>query len=195
MAPLYDEPFLAAVPSNHPGRAAFGLGGRAQSENMLLLGTGHCFRDHVLEVCPEFARLPAMPGAFERPLRARRSRPSNTWWPQAWCDTGAAPGRARKDPRQARRRKSDEPHIRYLPIQERDGSAPPMRRVVLAGGAVLRATKPLLRCATPSMPASCRGSRVFPERNAMHGGGRPHGAARPCVTVEWSRLDARSCTL
>ena len=23
---------------------------------MLLLGTGHCFRDHVLEVCPEFAR-------------------------------------------------------------------------------------------------------------------------------------------
>ena len=24
---------------------------------MLLLGTGHCFRDHVLEVCPEFARL------------------------------------------------------------------------------------------------------------------------------------------
>ena len=24
---------------------------------MLLLGTGHCFRDHVLQVCPEFARL------------------------------------------------------------------------------------------------------------------------------------------
>ena len=23
---------------------------------MLLLGSGHCFRDHVLEVCPEFAR-------------------------------------------------------------------------------------------------------------------------------------------
>jgi LysR family hydrogen peroxide-inducible transcriptional activator len=23
---------------------------------MLLLGNGHCFRDHVLEVCPEFAR-------------------------------------------------------------------------------------------------------------------------------------------
>jgi LysR family hydrogen peroxide-inducible transcriptional activator len=23
---------------------------------MLLLGTGHCFRDHVLDVCPEFAR-------------------------------------------------------------------------------------------------------------------------------------------
>ena len=23
---------------------------------MLLLGTGHCFRDHVLEVCPEYAQ-------------------------------------------------------------------------------------------------------------------------------------------
>ena len=26
-----------------------------KSETMLLLGTGHCFRDHVLQVCPEFA--------------------------------------------------------------------------------------------------------------------------------------------
>jgi LysR family hydrogen peroxide-inducible transcriptional activator len=32
----------------------------------------------------------------------------------------------------ARRRKTDEPHIRYLPILEDDGSAPPTRRVVLA---------------------------------------------------------------
>jgi LysR family transcriptional regulator, hydrogen peroxide-inducible genes activator len=29
---------------------------RLKRETMLLLGTGHCFRDHVLEVCPEFAR-------------------------------------------------------------------------------------------------------------------------------------------
>jgi LysR family hydrogen peroxide-inducible transcriptional activator len=27
-----------------------------KKETLLLLGTGHCFRDHVLEVCPEFAR-------------------------------------------------------------------------------------------------------------------------------------------
>jgi LysR family transcriptional regulator, hydrogen peroxide-inducible genes activator len=27
-----------------------------KNETMLLLGNGHCFRDHVLEVCPEFAR-------------------------------------------------------------------------------------------------------------------------------------------
>jgi LysR family hydrogen peroxide-inducible transcriptional activator len=30
-----------------------------------------------------------------------------------------------------RRRKSDEPHIRYLPIVEEDGVPPPSRRVVL----------------------------------------------------------------
>ena len=29
---------------------------------MLLLGTGHCFRDHVLEVCPSSPLSPATPG-------------------------------------------------------------------------------------------------------------------------------------
>jgi LysR family hydrogen peroxide-inducible transcriptional activator len=57
IAPLYDEPFVVAAPAVHP------LAQRKQvsseelkKETMLLLGTGHCFRDHVLEVCPEFAR-------------------------------------------------------------------------------------------------------------------------------------------
>lgn len=57
VAPLYDEPFVAVVPRDHP------LAGRSEvtvedlkRETMLLLGNGHCFRDHVLQVCPEFAR-------------------------------------------------------------------------------------------------------------------------------------------
>jgi LysR family hydrogen peroxide-inducible transcriptional activator len=57
VAALYDEPFVVAAPAVHP------LAKRAQisstelkRETMLLLGSGHCFRDHVLEVCPEFAR-------------------------------------------------------------------------------------------------------------------------------------------
>ena len=29
---------------------------KLKRETLLLLGAGHCFRDHVLEVCPEFAR-------------------------------------------------------------------------------------------------------------------------------------------
>ena len=57
VAPLYDEPFLAALPSHHPlTRQASVTVEQLKAETMLLLGTGHCFRDHVLEVCPEFAR-------------------------------------------------------------------------------------------------------------------------------------------
>ncbi len=57
VAPLYDEPFLAAVPRTHPmARRESITAEELKNETMLLLGTGHCFRDHVLEVCPEYAR-------------------------------------------------------------------------------------------------------------------------------------------
>jgi LysR family hydrogen peroxide-inducible transcriptional activator len=56
-AQLYDEPFVVALPASHPlaDRATISAE-ELKRETMLLLGTGHCFRDHVLEVCPEFAR-------------------------------------------------------------------------------------------------------------------------------------------
>lgn len=57
MAPLYDEPFMAAVPANHRLAQQDRVNADVlKQETMLLLGSGHCFRDHVLEVCPEFAR-------------------------------------------------------------------------------------------------------------------------------------------
>ena len=57
LAPLYDEPFLVAVPRSHPLASHERINAEElKQETMLLLGTGHCFRDHVLEVCPEFAR-------------------------------------------------------------------------------------------------------------------------------------------
>jgi LysR family hydrogen peroxide-inducible transcriptional activator len=57
LAPLYDEPFVVAVPRHHPLATREAISAEAlKQETMLLLGTGHCFRDHVLEVCPEFAR-------------------------------------------------------------------------------------------------------------------------------------------
>ncbi len=57
LAPLYDEPFLVAVPRTHQLAKHERINAEAlKQETMLLLGTGHCFRDHVLEVCPEFAR-------------------------------------------------------------------------------------------------------------------------------------------
>jgi LysR family transcriptional regulator, hydrogen peroxide-inducible genes activator len=57
IAPLYDEPFVVAVPKSHPLAKRKSVSAEElKQETMLLLGTGHCFRDHVLEVCPEFAR-------------------------------------------------------------------------------------------------------------------------------------------
>jgi LysR family hydrogen peroxide-inducible transcriptional activator len=57
VAQLYDEPFVAAVPKAHPlAKRKIITAEELKSETMLLLGTGHCFRDHVLEVCPEYAR-------------------------------------------------------------------------------------------------------------------------------------------
>jgi LysR family transcriptional regulator, hydrogen peroxide-inducible genes activator len=57
VAPLYDEPFYAALPVNHALAQHDSISSEElKAETMLLLGTGHCFRDHVLEVCPEFAR-------------------------------------------------------------------------------------------------------------------------------------------
>ncbi|MEX8498059.1 MAG: LysR substrate-binding domain-containing protein [Leptothrix ochracea] len=72
MMPLYDEPFVIAVPGAHPLAKRPSLSAtELKQETMLLLGAGHCFRDHVLEVCPEFARfstpaLPSTEGGMQR---------------------------------------------------------------------------------------------------------------------------------
>lgn len=55
--PLYDEPFVVALPKNHPWASRDSIDAQElKSETMLLLGNGHCFRDQVLEVCPEMSR-------------------------------------------------------------------------------------------------------------------------------------------
>ena len=57
IAPLYDEPFIIALPKAPPLAKRKSVSAEElKQETMLLLGTGHCFRDHVLEVCPEYAR-------------------------------------------------------------------------------------------------------------------------------------------
>jgi LysR family hydrogen peroxide-inducible transcriptional activator len=54
---LYDEPFVVAVPRAHPWAKRRSIGSaELKEQTMLLLGTGHCFRDQVLEVCPELSR-------------------------------------------------------------------------------------------------------------------------------------------
>ena len=65
--PLYDEPFVVAVPKNHPWASRKSVASEElKNETMLLLGSGHCFRDQVLEVCPELARFSASNDGIQR---------------------------------------------------------------------------------------------------------------------------------
>lgn len=52
--PLYREPFVLLIPSSHPlnQKADFEISDLG-NEDVLLLGAGHCFRDQVLQVCPD----------------------------------------------------------------------------------------------------------------------------------------------
>ncbi|PMS23150.1 LysR family transcriptional regulator [Trinickia dabaoshanensis] len=55
--PLYDEPFVVALPAGHAWESRKKIDANdLKQETMLLLGNGHCFRDHVLGVCPELMR-------------------------------------------------------------------------------------------------------------------------------------------
>lgn len=56
--PLYDEPFLVALPAEHPWRKKKAVTNDEleQEQLLLLLGTGHCFRDQVLRACPALNR-------------------------------------------------------------------------------------------------------------------------------------------
>ncbi|MCA3159005.1 MAG: LysR family transcriptional regulator [Burkholderiales bacterium] len=57
ITPLYDEPFIVAMPHLHPWAERQHIDTHElQGETMLLLGAGHCFRDQVLQVCPELTR-------------------------------------------------------------------------------------------------------------------------------------------
>lgn len=65
--PLYDEPFVVAVPKSHPWARRKSIPAEdLKSETMLLLGNGHCFRDQVLEVCPEMARFSSGGNGMQR---------------------------------------------------------------------------------------------------------------------------------
>lgn len=51
---LYDEPFSVVLPTDHPLAKRDRIASRdLADENLLLLGSGHCFRDQVVEACPE----------------------------------------------------------------------------------------------------------------------------------------------
>ena len=55
--PLYDEAFIVAVPREHAwaGRKSV-KGAELKKESIVLLGTGHCFRDQILDFSPDLGR-------------------------------------------------------------------------------------------------------------------------------------------
>ncbi|MEW6370248.1 MAG: hydrogen peroxide-inducible genes activator [Pseudomonadota bacterium] len=67
MQTLYDEPFVVAMPKTHPWAKRKEIAADdLKAETMLLLGSGHCFRDQVLEVCPEMARFSSPGNGMQR---------------------------------------------------------------------------------------------------------------------------------
>jgi LysR family hydrogen peroxide-inducible transcriptional activator len=54
---LYDEPFFVALPQGHPLEKKKHISAdELARESLLLLGTGHCFRDQVLDLCSNVQR-------------------------------------------------------------------------------------------------------------------------------------------
>lgn len=54
VVPLYSEPFVVAMPRAHPWTRLTRIAPAALAgENVLLLTAGNCFRDQVLDVCPD----------------------------------------------------------------------------------------------------------------------------------------------
>lgn len=55
--PLYEEPFVVAVPAGHAWKKKKAIASdELEQESLLLLGSGHCFRDQVLKACPALNR-------------------------------------------------------------------------------------------------------------------------------------------
>ena len=119
VAPLYDEPFVAAVPSGHPlARRRNVSAEELKNETMLLLGTGHCFRDHVLEVCPEYARFSSDAEGIRKSFEGS-SLETIKYMVASGMGVTVVP--------QLSVPKEAQPHIRYIPFTE----PAPTRRVVL----------------------------------------------------------------
>ena len=134
-AALYDEPFMAAVPSTHPLAALASVTAQAlKDETMLLLGNGHCFRDHVLEVCPEFARFSSNAAGMQKSFEGSSLE---TIKHMVAAGMGVTLVPRLSVPKAElhvppKRKKSEENYVRYLDIVDANGAAPPTRRVVLA---------------------------------------------------------------
>ncbi|MDA8107421.1 MAG: hydrogen peroxide-inducible genes activator [Betaproteobacteria bacterium] len=64
--PVYDEPFLVAIPQGHRWEKKKQISAEELTrEGLLLLGAGHCLRDQVLDLCTAVGRKSALQKAAE----------------------------------------------------------------------------------------------------------------------------------
>ena len=130
LASLYDEPFLAAVPTTHPLAAQDKVTtDELKRETMLLLGSGHCFRDHVLEVCPEFSRFSSNTEGIRKSFEGSSLE---TIKHMVAAGIGITLVPRLSVPKEVfaptpRRKRDEDPFVKYLPFV----GDPPLRRVVL----------------------------------------------------------------
>jgi LysR family hydrogen peroxide-inducible transcriptional activator len=63
---VYDEPFRVALPAGHPLAAQRAIErDQVASENLLLLANGNCFRDQVVQACPNLSTPGGIDGILE----------------------------------------------------------------------------------------------------------------------------------
>jgi len=130
MAPLYDEPFLALVPFNHPLAQQTQVSTeQLKQETMLLLGSGHCFRDHVLEVCPEFARFSSNAEGIRKSFEGSSLETIKHMVAAGMGVTLVPRLSVPKEALAAKplRKRDEDPYVKYLAFE----GEPPKRRVVL----------------------------------------------------------------
>jgi LysR family hydrogen peroxide-inducible transcriptional activator len=120
VAQLYDEPFMVAVPRRHALAKRRSIGAEElKQETMLLLGTGHCFRDHVLEVCPEYARFSSNAEGIRKSFEGS-SLETIKYMVASGMGVTVVP--------QLSVPKDAQPYVKYIPFEK----PAPTRRVVLA---------------------------------------------------------------
>jgi LysR family transcriptional regulator, hydrogen peroxide-inducible genes activator len=130
-APLYDEPYVVAVPSTHLLATQTSVStAQLESENLLLLGNGHCFRDHVLAVCPEHH--PLQRGTAGLTTSGFEGSSLETIRHMVAAGMGVTLMPRLSVPAAVKRSKTDALYVKYLPLQLAQGELEPMRRVTLA---------------------------------------------------------------
>ena len=119
---VYDEPFVVTVPRDHPWSERESVRStELKEQTMLLLGNGHCFRDHVLEVCPELSRFSQSSVGIQKTFEGS-SLETIRHMVAARIGISVLPITACNAPR------ADDDLLRYVPFSP----PPPVRRISLA---------------------------------------------------------------